>query len=151
MYHVLLALDESEARAQAQVAAIERLPHANEAVAVDVLYVEEDDAGADAEWAAGGFSEAYAAEMANLDQDRGRPDSVDVALEDLEAAGIDATVHVASGSPAGAILAAAEEFDSDSIVLGTQGHTPVGKVLFGSVTQAVILDSDRPVTVVPTA
>lgn len=58
-------------------------------------------------------------------------------------------VHELSGEPTAQILEFAAEHDSNAIILGVRRRAPVGKVLFGSVVQAVILDSDRPVTVVP--
>ena len=67
----------------------------------------------------------------------------------LESSGVEFAIHERPGNPAEEILELAAERDSDGIVLGVGGHSPVGKVLFGSVAQAVILNSDRPVTVVP--
>ncbi|AXR78925.1 universal stress protein [Natrarchaeobaculum sulfurireducens] len=60
-------------------------------------------------------------------------------------------VHERAGEPAEEIVAAAAAFDSDLVVLGVRKRSPVGKVLFGSVTQAVIFDTDRPVTAVAPA
>lgn len=149
MYRVLLPVDENESRARAQASAVRDLPNAATAVSVDVLYVHEEEAGADAEWAAGGFAEEYAAEMERLADDDALPTSVETAVDILEGGGLEWTVRTAAGDPAETILEAAAEYDSDRIVLGVRRRSPVGKVLFGSVAQAVILDSDRPVTVVP--
>ena len=52
-----------------------------------------------------------------------------------------------SGDPADAIISTADELDADMIVLAARKRTPTGKVLFGSVTQAVLLGTDRPVLV----
>lgn len=49
------------------------------------------------------------------------------------------------GSPGEEILAAADAVDSRYLVIGGRKRTPAGKALFGSVTQRVILDSERPV------
>lgn len=46
-----------------------------------------------------------------------------------------------------AILAAADEIDADQIIVGGRKRSPLGSVLFGSISQAVILDARRPVTV----
>ncbi|WP_049888925.1 universal stress protein [Natronococcus occultus] len=152
MYRVLLPVDDSEARGRAQAAAVLELPSASDEITVDVLHVHEGVSGPDAEWAAGGFSEEYAEQMdENLRERANLPSAVDTATELLEESGVDYEVHESVGDPAETILTAASERDSDAIVIGIQKRSPVGKVLFGSVAQGVILDSDRPVTTVPAA
>jgi nucleotide-binding universal stress UspA family protein len=70
-----------------------------------------------------------------------------VAYDRLQEAGI-AVEHVSRvGDPAAAILDVAEEVDADHIVLGGRKRSPARSLLFGSVTQAVLLDADRPVSV----
>jgi len=67
-----------------------------------------------------------------------------------------------SGAPAKELLAAAEEFDADEIVLGVHASSergldgretsvgdPGGESAVGSTTRAVLGDADRPVVVVP--
>jgi nucleotide-binding universal stress UspA family protein len=150
MYRVLLPVDEKEDRAHRQAKAVLDLPSGADEVSVDVVYVHEDRTAPDAEWAAGGFADAYEEAMNENVQDRRRlPDSVDAVVESFESAGVAYAIHEASGEPAEAILAIADEYDSDAIVIGVRKRSPVGKVLFGSVAQGVILDSERPVTVVP--
>lgn len=149
MYRVLLPVDENDARARAQAESILEYPAAEECL-VDVLYVHDDVSAPDAEWAAGGFSETYAEEMADIARELQRlPDSIETAIDVLESGDVECSLHETAGSPAEAILEFADERDSDVIVLGIGERSPVGKVLFGSVVQAVILASDRPVTVVP--
>ncbi|QLK26642.1 universal stress protein [Natrinema zhouii] len=150
MYRVLLPVDESESRARAQATAVRDLPGAATDVSVDVLHVREETGGTDAEWAAGGFAEEYADEMARVADDESLPASVEAAVDTLEAEDLEWTVRTAMGDPADAILEAAAEYDSDAIVVGVQGRSPVGKALFGSVTQSVILEGNRPVMVVST-
>ncbi|MDG5758077.1 universal stress protein [Natronococcus sp. A-GB1] len=148
MYRVLLTADERVSRARAQAEAIAK--SAADDHVVDVLHVHERVSLPDAEWAVGGFFETYAEEMADAIREVDRlPESVEAAVEVLEDAGIEYAVHETVGTPAEAIIETAAELDSDEIVLGVSKHTPVGKVLFGSVAQAVILDTDRPVMVVP--
>ncbi|WP_222918453.1 universal stress protein [Natrinema sp. SYSU A 869] len=149
MYRVLLPVDESEPRARAQATVVRDLPGATTDVSVDVLHVREGESGTDAEWAAGGFTEEYAAEMERVTDDEALPESVEAAVDVLDASDLKWTIRTATGDPAATILEAAAEYDSDVIVIGVQNRSPVGKVLFGSVAQAVILDSERPVTVVP--
>ncbi|WP_439026035.1 universal stress protein [Haloarchaeobius sp. DT45] len=61
------------------------------------------------------------------------------------------THQYARGNDATAdLLTAAREFDVDEIVLGIdQKRTQVNKLIFGSVAQAVLLQTDRPVVGVP--
>lgn len=48
------------------------------------------------------------------------------------------------------IVDLARDVDADLVVVGARKRTPVGKAVFGSVTQSVVLDSPVPVTVVGT-
>lgn len=63
----------------------------------------------------------------------------------LADAGIDVSLHERSGDPADEIVAFADEHDADAICVAGRKRSPTGKALFGSVTQSVILTSDRPV------
>jgi len=148
MYHVLLPVDTDETRVQSQIEAILDLPGETDELTVDVLHVYKDPTARDAEWAAGGFADAYVSELAEREVKERRPASVETALESLESADIEHTLHETGGKPADTILEAAEELDVDSIVIGIGEQTPVGKVLFGSVAQGVILGSSCPVTTV---
>jgi nucleotide-binding universal stress UspA family protein len=79
-----------------------------------------------------------------------RPERVDVIKEaqaTLEEQGVTATVRSSDSPPAEGILDLAEKIDADHIILGGRKQSPTGKVLFGSVSQSVILGTDRPVTV----
>jgi nucleotide-binding universal stress UspA family protein len=151
MYRVLLPVDTNESRAKAQVEAVLALPAAAGDLVVDILHVHKDLSETGVEWAAGeGFADSYTEEMAEEIRNADRiPSSVEAVVDRLESTDHEFTVHERSGDPAREILEFAAERDSDSIVVGVSGRSPVGKVLFGSVVQAVILDSDRPVTVVP--
>ena len=73
--------------------------------------------------------------------------SVRVAQSRLEDAGIEVTPEGYGGDAATAILNVADDYDADQIVVAGRKRTPTGKVLFGSVTQSVILDTQRPVLV----
>lgn len=52
------------------------------------------------------------------------------------------------GNPARQILAVASDLDPTYLVIGGRKRTPVGKALFGSVTQSVLLEATRPVVTV---
>lgn len=53
------------------------------------------------------------------------------------------------GKPAVRIQEKANAHGARYIVMGARKRSPVGKALFGSVTQAVLLNSDRPVVTIP--
>ncbi len=52
------------------------------------------------------------------------------------------------GQPAAQILEYADDIDTRYIVIGGQKRSPVGKALFGSTTQQVLLGAERPVVTV---
>ncbi len=82
------------------------------------------------------------------------------AVEEVVAAsteGLDPTVRIVpeaakrdvpSGRIAASIMAVADEVDPSYLVIGSRKRTPVGKVLLGSVSQPVLLETDRPVVTV---
>jgi nucleotide-binding universal stress UspA family protein len=72
------------------------------------------------------------------------------AKELLEAAGITVETRREHADPEEAIVALAREVDADQIVMAGRKRTPVGKAVFGSVTQSVLLKADLPVTVTST-
>ncbi|RQH02622.1 universal stress protein [Natrarchaeobius oligotrophus] len=49
------------------------------------------------------------------------------------------------GNPAEVIVEQVEKLEADYLVIGGRKRTPVGKALFGSVTQSVLLSADCPV------
>jgi nucleotide-binding universal stress UspA family protein len=64
----------------------------------------------------------------------------------LRKAGLEVLTSVrASGVPAAEILAAADQHAVDLIVIGSRGHTLIGRLLLGSVARAVIRATTRPV------
>jgi nucleotide-binding universal stress UspA family protein len=69
---------------------------------------------------------------------------LDETLEEYE----DVTVQGRVGTPAEEILAEAKRADARYLVIGGRKRTPIGKAVFGSTTQSVLLDADRPVVTV---
>jgi nucleotide-binding universal stress UspA family protein len=143
MYHVLVPVDTDESRAQAQLDAVIELPNPEETLRVDLLYVyEEIDAPGDE------AGTTYIDEInQNLESLPGLPETITFLTSQLQEAGVTTAVHDVTGEPAPAILELADEFDVDAIVLGARRRSPVGKAVFGSVTQRVILSGDHTVIV----
>ncbi|SDJ96649.1 Nucleotide-binding universal stress protein, UspA family [Halovenus aranensis] len=129
MYRVLIPVDDSESRALAQANYVTSLPNADEEIEAILLFVFTDDSSGD------------------VPRSVTRVRSVRRAREHLEDHGVEVTVHEDSMEAVDNILRHAEEEDVDSIVLGGRKRSPAGKALFGSVTQRVILNTDKPVVV----
>lgn len=143
MYRVLVAVDDDEERAVAQAETLLSLPSAAGEVSAVLLHAyEEIDLPADE----GGA--VYVEEVnRSLDDLRDPPETVDLVADRLADAGVDHERREAVGDPAEAVLTAAADVDADAILLGSRKRTPVGKAVFGSVSQNVILGADRPVIV----
>jgi len=52
------------------------------------------------------------------------------------------------GNPSKSVVGYADEVDARYIILGGRSRSPAGKALFGSVTQSILLSTDRPVVTV---
>jgi len=73
----------------------------------------------------------------------------DLVPDEAVALGLTAEVMVVEGEdPAAAICRQAEVFAADVIVMGTQGRSALSRVMLGSVAQAVLASSKRPVFIV---
>ncbi|WP_280585173.1 universal stress protein [Halorubrum sp. Boch-26] len=129
MYDVLMGVDNVEdKRAVAQAEAIADLPHAAEETTAHLCHVFQENP-----------------EGASVHQ----LSAVRRAREVLESAGVNCVHHEASGDPATELITAAAEIDANVICVSGRKRRPTGKAFFGSVSQDVILGSDRPVLAVP--
>lgn len=142
MYHVLLPVDGNTDRLEKQLETLTTLPGGDE-ITVTVLYVHEevdtmpDEAG-----------KSIIDSVNNAIEDlQGLPQTVEQAAEEIEAAGMPVDVVETQGKPTDRIIEAAEELDVDAVLIAGRRRTPVGKAVFGSVTQGVILQGERPVIV----
>ena len=135
-YRVLLPVHTNEDRARRAAETVVSLPGDPDGISVVVLNVFEEFEVTD---------EGGTVTSADLHDEETLPDAVDVAVETLEAAGIAAEVRQIHGDPADEIVAAANGIDADCIALSGRKRSPAGKALFGSVTQSVLLSTDRPV------
>lgn len=136
MYRVLVPVDTSEDRALAQAAYVASLPDAAESVVAIVLFVFEDGTG-----------EELPSELDQFDGSALRIGSVMRAREYLDERGIDVEIIEDSAETVDRILEVAADNDVEAIVLGGRKQSLPEKALFGSVTEAVIRDADRPVVV----
>ena len=126
MYHVVIGVDEDEDRALACAQAVRALPRDASDVEVTIVHSFTDNP-----------SGASATQVHSVRK-----------VEDyLDAEGIAYEVADTSGDPADQLLDAASAVDADLIVVAGRKRSPAGKALFGSVTQTVILNADRPVMV----
>jgi len=126
MVRILLALDDELGQARAQTDAIADVVGSTAAATVDILHVFGNNP-----------------EGASVQQ----IEAVREALDRLEGVDVEVNLLEASGDPADEILRIAEEYGVDQICIGGRKRSPTGKALFGSVTQDVILGTNRPVLV----
>jgi nucleotide-binding universal stress UspA family protein len=56
---------------------------------------------------------------------------------------------VLGNQPVEDLLQAADDWGADEFVIGIRKHSPVGKMVFGSTAQNLLLEADRPVRCVP--
>ncbi|SFB67847.1 Universal stress protein family protein [Halobiforma haloterrestris] len=127
MYRILVGLDADPERAAAQASTIESLPAADEEITAILAHV---------------FGENPEGRSVH------ELEGVRRVASTFDDAGIDYEYYEASGEPAPELIAAAAELDADMICLSGRKRTPTGKVIFGSVTQSVILGTDLPVVTV---
>lgn len=124
MATILLAVDTNVKRAEAQAESILDLPLVKDDTQVVLFHVfRTDDESADAR----------------------KLNSVAAALERFESAGFDVEVDQSSGDAVREILDETARVDADIISLAGRARSPTGKALFGSVSQDVVLKSDRTV------
>ncbi|NIC01072.1 universal stress protein [Halobacterium sp. R2-5] len=124
MKTILFCIDTDVERARRQVESVTDLPFEQDQIRVVVYHVfRGKDEQADAE----------------------KLKSVTYAAENLEEAGYSVDVQQSNGDASRHILEKAEDIEADVISLAGRKRSPAGKVLFGSVTQDVILESERTV------
>ncbi|MFB6086916.1 MAG: universal stress protein [Haloarculaceae archaeon] len=143
MYRVLVTVDDDRQRADELIDSIERLAEEVPELSVTLLHViRETDVPSQV--AIHQPVEDYGEE---LDESR-VPVAVQEAAARLEDVDFDCEVRIEHGDPAPVIIERANEGGYDTIYIGGRRNSPVGKVLFGSVVQGVLLNTDVPVTVV---
>jgi len=139
MYTVLLAVDSNEDRAKKMAEAVASLPCCDTEVEVTMLSVFEEFEVRD----------DSVIESSEFYDPSDFPDSVSEASGILEEEGITVSTRRVHGEPVESIMSVADEIDADCITIGGRKRSRAGKVLFGSVTQSVILSAERPIHVIP--
>lgn len=120
MYDIMVGIDAEMNRARMQAESISELPGHDEIHAI-LVHVFEGEGG-----------------------DIESVEAVSEAREILEEAGIDVTAEGSTGDPPIALLDAAARHDADCLCVAGRKRSPTGKVIFGSVTQDVIMGAERP-------
>jgi Universal stress protein UspA and related nucleotide-binding proteins len=143
MTTVLVPLDADEGRTQRQVDALTALSLGVD-VEVLLLHVYEPVDAPGMDMAGSSIADINDA----LEELQGLPAGLADADAHLQDAGFRTRLVTAVGETAAEIVASASQEEADIIVLATRRQSPVGKALFGSVAQSVILDTDVPVLVV---
>jgi Universal stress protein UspA and related nucleotide-binding proteins len=143
MTRILVPLDADGDRTMRQVEALRDLPLETDAEVL-LLHVY-DPIDAHGTGVAGTSIDEINAAMERL---HGLPDELPEADEQLQGAGYSTRLITAVDEVDTAILSVAEAETVDLIVLATRKQSPVGKALFGSVAQSVILDASVPVLVI---
>jgi len=134
MYRVLVPVDDDVDRALAQARYVANLPAGVEDLEAVLLFVFTGD------------GEEVPAEYRQF-KTADRVQSVRRAREFLEDERIAVQIRDDSGDTTADIVRVADDVDANSIVLGGRKRSPAGKAIFGSTTQSVILNTDRPVVV----
>lgn len=142
MYRVLVAVD-TEMEAPERIAeAVTSLPAADSDVEVTLLNVFEEFNVTGPESGTVDSDDVYDADDF--------PETVGIVREHLAEAGVSVSTVRRHGDTTDEILAEADEMDADLVVIGGRKRSPVGKAMFGSVAQSVLLEIDRPVMYVQT-
>jgi len=129
---ILLAIDESPFSEQAIRDVEERFGTSDTTVRVFHVLAKFVPPAA-ALWDAGGSLEAAREEV--LGRSKGLVEGI---AERLTAAGLTAETAIRDGDPGKVIVSEAKEWGADLIVLGSHGHTPLVRMLLGSVAQYVV-------------
>lgn len=142
MQQVLMPVDGDPERLDRQLDTLHDI-FGRDDVAVTVLYVHEeidvppDEAG----------TTVIESINENIETLQGIPEAIEDAARTLEDDGVPVDVVTKSGDPVPAILDTAEDIAANVILIASRDRTAVGKAVFGSVTQGVMLEGDRPVLV----
>lgn len=128
MYHIVMGIAPDDAQGGAKVEAVTDLPATAESISVTIVHVTDSET--------------------ETETDLLSVPAVDDAHEYLVNHGIDVSLLAARGTPLNAILDAAETEDADLICIAGRHRSPAGKMRLRSGSEAIVLNTDRPVLIV---
>jgi nucleotide-binding universal stress UspA family protein len=138
MYKILLPLDSDKERAKLTAETVLDFPGDPKDLDVHILNVfKKVDVVSDAKYS---NEDSY--------DETEFPDSVSLAEQILTDENVTVSLRREMGTPAEKIVSVADEIDADVIAMSGRKQSPTGKVIFGSVSQSVLLSADRPVHLV---
>lgn len=73
--------------------------------------------------------------------------AIDDVRQQANTSGVGTETAVREGAPAEEVLAYAQKYDVDIVVMGTDGRSGLDRVLLGSVAETVLRSAERPVLV----
>ncbi|AHG02133.1 hypothetical protein HALLA_02155 (plasmid) [Halostagnicola larsenii XH-48] len=126
MYRIVLAIDTDVDRSISQAQAIIDLAASPDTIAVTIAH---------------GF------EFKGPDDELVALESVQEVTTRFDEHEIPYELRDKQAEPASFVIEIADEIDADAICVGGTTQSPVGKVLFGSVAQQIILEADRSVLI----
>lgn len=140
--HVLVPVDGSSAAEEAFEHALERVPMSS----LTLLHVIDP-----AHMLGFGSTSYFDMESYKQEAERRRNQAEDLLeryRQRAEIEGFEVETLIKSGRPEDRILETIEEEDIDKVVIGSTGKSGIGRVILGSVTEAVAQRSSVPVTIV---
>lgn len=132
MYRVLVPVDNNVKRSMAQARTVANFPSATDSVEVLLLYVFENEDSLDPS------SDESVRDPTNVE-------SVQQVTEYFDEQGIEYELRKDRHDAVEAILDYDEDNDLDAIVMGGRKRSPGGKVVFGSTSHSVLMNTDTPV------
>ncbi|WP_276259049.1 universal stress protein [Haloglomus litoreum] len=143
MARILVAVGEDEELARRQAASVASLSVATDASTVTVLHA---FAGQTTD-----TTDLVETPPPSEQHPTDRHPAAIAAAEALRETGYSVEFADATGDPVSSVVEVAADLDADAIVVGLGKRSRVGKLLFGSDTQSVLVNAGRPVLVVPPA
>ena len=140
MFTVLLAIGKNIEHSLRSAEVIAELPDAKNSVDVTVLHVAEKYHVT--------YGDGSTLSPDQLRDEEAVEEGVQNVVEFLEEQGISVSVKLSEGDVTTEIIETADEIDANRIVMAGRKRSPIGKAIFDSTTQSVLLNADRPVTVI---